>query len=109
MQPVALTCKERMLTKSDILRILQEKKELLTQFGVKRIGLFGSYSMDLQEEDSDIDILIDFHSGQETFDNLIAICDLLEDVFKNKKVDIVTKNGLSKYIGSYILKETEYA
>ncbi len=98
-----------MLTKSDILRILQEKKESLTQFGVKRIGLFGSYSMDLQEEDSDIDILIDFYSGQETFDNLMAIYDLLEDAFVNNNVDIVTKNGLSKYIGSYILKETEYA
>jgi len=98
-----------MLTKNKILRILKEKKELLSQFGVKRIGLFGSYSKGLYNKDSDIDILIDFYSEFETFDNLMKIYELLENAFKNKKVDIVTKNGLSKYIGSYILKETEYA
>lgn len=97
------------LTKRKILQILQEKKELLTQFGVKRIGLFGSYSKNSQKRDSDIDILVDFYSEQETYDNLLGIYDLLEKTFKNKKIDIVTKNGLSKYIGSYILNETEYA
>ncbi len=98
-----------MLTKREILKKLQEKKELLTRFGVKRIGLFGSYSKNSQRKDSDIDILIVFNSDQETYDNLLRIYDLLEKTFKNKKIDIVTKNGLSKYIGSYILNETEYA
>lgn len=97
-----------MLTKSKLLQILQEKKELLAQYGVKHIGLFGSYSKNLQQQDSDIDILIDFYSDQETFDNLMAINDILENTFRGYKVEIVTKNGLSKYIGSYILNETEY-
>ena len=97
-----------MLTKRKILGALQEKKELLTQYGVKKIGLFGSYSKNKQKKDSDIDILVDFYSEQETFDNLMAIYGILEDTFKNYKIEIVTKNGLSKYIGSYILKETEY-
>ena len=97
-----------MLTKRKILGALQEKKELLTQYGVKKIGLFGSYSKNLQQKDSDIDILVDFYSEQETFDNLMAIYDILENTFRNYKIEIVTKNGLSKYIGSYILKETEY-
>ncbi|MCK4661911.1 MAG: nucleotidyltransferase family protein [Bacteroidales bacterium] len=97
-----------MLTKNKILQILQEKKELLTQYGVKRIGLFGSYSKNSQHKNSDIDILVDFYSEQETFDNLMTIYDILENTFKNNKIEIVTKNGLSKYIGSYILKETEY-
>lgn len=97
-----------MLTKSKILQILQEKKELLTFYGVKRIGLFGSYSKDLQHKNSDIDLLVDFYSKQETFDNLMTIYDILENTFRNNKIEILTKNGLSKYIGSYILKETEY-
>ena len=97
------------LSKNKILKILQEKKELLTQLGVKRIGLFGSYSKNLQKKESDIDILVDFYSEQETYDNLLGVYDLLEKTFKNKKIDIVTKNGLSKYLGSYILNETEYA
>ena len=33
---------------------------------------------------------------------------LIEDLFKDIKVDIVTKNGLSEFIGPYILKETQY-
>jgi len=98
-----------MLTKSKILQILQKKKEILTKYGVKEIGLFGSYSKNLQNQNSDIDILIDFDSEQETFDNLMKVYDILENSFRNYKIEIVTKNGLSKYIGSYILKETEYA
>ena len=97
-----------MLTKRKILGTLLEKKEILTQYGVKKIGLFGSYSKNLQQKDSDIDILVDFYSEQETFDNLMAIYDILKNTFRNYKIEIVTKNGLSKYIGSYILKETEY-
>ena len=38
----------------------------------------------------------------------MAINDILENIFKNYRVEIVTKNGLSKYIGSHILKETQY-
>ena len=31
----------------------------------------------------------------------------VDELFLNKKVEVVTKNGLSKYIGPYILKEVE--
>ncbi|MGB0879498.1 MAG: nucleotidyltransferase family protein [Polaribacter sp.] len=98
-----------MLTKTKILKTLQQKKGLLAKYGVKSIGLFGSYSRDLQKEDSDIDILVDFYSKEETYDNLLHIYDVLENLFSNKKIDIVTKRGLSKYLGNYILKETIYA
>ena len=97
-----------MLKKEEILNILHKQKPLLTRFGVNSIGLFGSYVKELQHKDSDIDLLIDFLPEQETFDNLMNVYDILEKVFKNYKIEIVTKNGLSKYIGSYILKETEY-
>ena len=38
----------------------------------------------------------------------MAVSDILETLFENYHVEIVTKNGLSKYIGPHILKETEY-
>ncbi len=98
-----------MLTKNTILEVLKTKKSLLATYGVNNIGLFGSFVGNNQKSDSDIDILVDFKSSEETFDNLMSIYDVLEKSFKNNKVDIVTKNGLSKHIGSYILKETEYA
>ena len=98
-----------MLTKNEIMKILQEKKEILQQYGLKEIGLFGSYLKNLQQEKSDIDILVDFYPEQETFDNLMSIYGILENTFKDYRIEIVTRNGLSKYLGPHILKETEYA
>ncbi|MEA3494470.1 MAG: nucleotidyltransferase family protein [Bacteroidota bacterium] len=98
-----------MLNKEKILKLLKIEKKYLRQKGVTEIGLFGSYSQNTQHKESDIDLLVDFEPKHETFDNLMAVHEILENTFKNYKVEIVTKNGLSKYIGSYILKETIYA
>jgi len=98
-----------MLTKNHILQILNSQKQNLTHHGVKEIGLFGSYIDNSQHENSDIDILIDFHKKKETFDNLMRAIEIIEALFPKNKVEIITKNGLSKHIGSYILKQTVYA
>ncbi len=97
-----------MLTKEKIKEVLQDRKPELTRLGVKNIGLFGSYVKGSANRESDIDLLVDFVPERETFDNLMAVYDVLEKAFKHHKIEIVTKNGLSEYIGSYILKETEY-
>ena len=72
------------------------------------IRLFGSYLRNEQSEKSDIDLLIDFEPEKENFDNYMAVYDLFEGLFKNEKIEIVTKNGLSKYIGPKILKDVMY-
>ena len=97
-----------MTTKDYILNTLRTQKKKLNQYGVQRVGLFGSYLMEQQSENSDIDILIEFSTEGESFDNLMFICDFLEILFKDEKIDIVTKNGLSPYIGPEILKEVLY-
>jgi uncharacterized protein len=61
-----------------------------------------------QSDTSDIDLLIDFDPEKENFDNYMAVYDIFESLFKDEKVEVVTKNGLSKYIGSKILKEVMY-
>lgn len=76
--------------------------------GIDHIGLFGSYAREEQKEDSDIDIFISFKEGHETFNNFMDLSYLLEEIFEGVKVEIVTKNGLSPYIGPKILKEVEY-
>ncbi len=38
----------------------------------------------------------------------MPIYDLLEQMFKNQKIEVVTKNGVSPYIGPQILKEVQY-
>ncbi len=63
---------------------------------------------DEQSKNSDIDILIDFEPDKENFDNFMAAYDLLEKLFINQKVEVVTKNGLSPYFGPKILNEVKY-
>jgi len=53
-------------------------------------------------------LLIDFEPDEERFDNYMAVCDIFENLFKNENVEIVTKNGLSKYIGPKILNDVMY-
>lgn len=97
-----------MTTQTNILKSLKIHKPELSKFGVSDLGLFGSYLRNEQSDISDIDILIDFEPNQETFDNYMAVYDLLESIFQNEKIEVVTKNSLSPYIGPKILNEVLY-
>ena len=93
--------------KSEILTKLVKSKEIIRKFGVKRIGLFGSYLTGLAKDESDIDILVEFAEESEKFTNLMNLYVFLNNLL-GKKVDLVTSNSLSPYIKPYILKEVEY-
>ena len=97
-----------MTTKEYILFSIKSFKPELSRFGIINVGLFGSYLKGEQSDQSDIDILIDFEADKENYDNYMAVCDIFEKFFKNERVEIVTKNGLSPYIGPGILKEVQY-
>ncbi|MDA3911978.1 MAG: nucleotidyltransferase family protein [Bacteroidales bacterium] len=97
-----------MTDKEFILSTIKSKEIELSRYGIKSIGLFGSYARNEQSKNSDIDILIDFESDKENFDNYMAVYDIIENLFKNYKIEIVTKNGLSPYIGPTILNEVTY-
>ncbi len=97
-----------MTTKENILKTLKSNKSQLIKFGIRDVGLFGSYVRNEQSSESDIDLLIDFEPDKENFDNFMAVYDLIELIFKNENIEIVTKNGLSPYIGPKILNEVQY-
>lgn len=97
-----------MTTKENILKTLKSNKLKLSEFGIRNVGLFGSYIRNEQSNESDIDLLIDFEPGKENFDNYMAVYDLFENLFKNERIEVVTKNGLSPYIGPKILNEVQY-
>jgi len=96
------------MQKADILNKLKLSKSELNKFGVTSIGLFGSFVKNQSNNESDVDILIDFRSDLETFENYMNTCNYLEEILNGCKLDIVTEKGLSPYIGPYILKEVEY-
>jgi hypothetical protein len=95
------------LTKEDILSRIKENEEILEKFGVKRIGIFGSYIRNEQTEESDIDIIVEFEEDKRTFDNFINLAFFLEDLFE-KRVDLLTLESISPYIKSYIDEEIVY-
>lgn len=98
-----------MLSRDYILSAIKARKSELQNFGIQEIGLFGSYGRGEASEDSDIDLLIEFDPDKESFDNFMAAYDYFESLFKDQKIEMVTKNSLSPYIGPYILKEVIYA
>lgn len=102
------TDRQIMLPRKKNLSALRTLREPLREFGVSRIGLFGSYVRNEASESSDIDIIIDFEENKETYLNFINSCETLENEFKNQKLDIVTLKGLSPFIGAHILDEVEY-
>ncbi|MBP2144652.1 putative nucleotidyltransferase [Methanofollis sp. W23] len=73
----------------DVLR--QAKPDLQREYGVREIGVFGSYSRNEQVEGSDVDILVDLASpiGWDVVD----LRDDLEHLL-GLKVDLVLKGGI---------------
>ena len=64
-----------MLTREGILEDLLGAKSKVADFGIREMGLIGSYQRNEQTETSDIDILIDFVPQKETYDNFLAVYD----------------------------------
>lgn len=96
------------MKKQTVLKRLHLLKGELMEVGVIQLGLFGSTVRGENSAKSDIDILLDFSAGEETYQNFLSACQILENGFKRNKLDVVTRKGLSPYIGQTILREVEY-
>ena len=84
--------------KSSILKKLSVAAPAIrTQFGVTKIGIFGSFARGEQTLKSDVDVLVDFAQGCATLHNFIGLADYLEALFK-RKVDLLTVGGIDKYL-----------
>ena len=97
---------EKDSTKDSIFQIILKNRERLTFHGVKNIGLFGSFVRGEQTSLSDVDMLVEFIPEKHTFDNFMEVAFLLEELF-GRKVEVVTLEALSPYIGPHILREVE--
>ena len=90
----------------EIRRTLREHLPALqTRYGVRSLGLFGSYVRGEQEVRSDLDILVEYESTP-TFFEFIDLEDHLRE-FLGVKVDLVMKTALKPRIGERILSEME--
>lgn len=97
-----------MLTKQEIIRIIRDNTETIKIYGVKRIGIFGSFLKSAENNKSDVDILVEFQKGKKLFDNYMELKFFLETLL-HRKVDLVIKEALKPEIEPYVMREVEYA
>ena len=95
-----------MKTLGEIKNILEEhREELREKYKVKKIGVFGSYVRGEQNEESDLDVLVEFDApvGFE----FIHLADFLEEV-TGIKVDLTTPDGIKPNRWKYIKEDLVY-
>lgn len=71
---------------------------------VKKAYLFGSYSRNEADENSDIDILVELDHTEPIGMQFFTYGDRLQALLK-MKVDVVSYDGLSKYVKPFIDKD----
>ena len=83
----------------------KHKKKLKEKYGIREIGIFGSYLRGEAKEDSDLDILVDFEpEARVSLLDFVELENYLSDML-GIKVDLVERDALKPKIGKHILSE----
>lgn len=93
-------------TAQEILSTIEQHRDTIKGFGVRRLGLFGSCARGENQESSDLDFLVELE--RKTFDNYMDLKEFLENLFKCT-VDLVTVDAIKPRLKPIILNETLYA
>jgi len=97
------------LDKEEILTFLRDnKKELSLELQLIKIGLFGSYAMGKANEQSDIDLIVEFQPETE---NLSEKKDKLKELVSErfgKHVDVCREKYIKPYFKQQILQTAIY-
>lgn len=80
---------------------------LQRKYGVKKIGIFGSFARGEEKRNSDIDVLVEFSKPLDFFE-FLEVEEYLSKIL-GKKVDLVTYHALKPVIKQDILNEVVYA
>lgn len=96
-----------MKTRDEVLRILaHQKSALLETYQITKLGLFGSYARGEQNDDSDVDVLVEYEQAPSLY-RLLELRDDLSELL-SIRVDVVTRNGLKARIKERVLAEVIY-
>ena len=97
------------MNRTEVIKKLALFKDELKQFSVKDLYLFGSYAREEADEQSDLDILVEFEPGAQIglfeFARLRRrLCELL-----GREVDLVTRDATRPEMKDQILREAVHA
>ena len=98
-----------MMQKQEILNYLKSHQEYYyNQFGIRFVGLFGSYAREEADEKSDIDILYKIDKDKKlSIFQYLKLNKQLEDFFRTK-IDLVRDETLKPQLKQYIRKDITY-
>ncbi len=97
-----------MINKHIIIQELKKVKPILSQkYGLTELALFGSFSRNEETDLSDFDIMVNFKNslGFNYFDMVYE----LEEMFKEKKVQVVSRGGIKPKYFERIKEDLIYA
>ncbi|MGD1850611.1 MAG: nucleotidyltransferase family protein, partial [Cyanophyceae cyanobacterium] len=88
--------------------LTQYLPQLRENYGITRLGIFGSYQRGEQRPDSDLDILVEYDPERRY--GLLTFCTIENELSDRLGVivDLVMKEGLKPRIGDRILSEVQY-
>jgi len=87
-------------------KLRQFKQQYSEEYGIERIGIFGSVARGEQTVNSDVDVLVEF--GRPVGIEFIDMSHLLEKEF-NRKVDVVSRRGVKDKYLKEIERDIVYA
>jgi predicted nucleotidyltransferase len=93
--------------KKELIDLLVYNQAQIKSFGVKRLGVFGSFVRDEVNDNSDVDLFIDFSLEYKSLKNFVSLYNYMKNIL-GREVEIVTPQSLNKFIGKYIIQEVEY-
>jgi uncharacterized protein len=91
------------MERTQVIRLLTENLSALHERGAKSLAVFGSFARDEAQDDSDVDILVEFDTPP-TFDGYMNLEFYLEELL-GRKVDLVPKRTLKPRIRSAVERE----
>ena len=98
-----------MVEREHVLDYLKNKKPKFNRdFGITKLGLFGSYARNEQTEDSDIDLLVEFTPGTEALsEKKQKIKEAIQVEFQ-REVDLCREKYIKPYFRQQILNSVIY-
>ena len=95
-----------MLTRDDVLQILRDNKERFAeQYGVTKLGLFGSFARDEATEESDVDVCVEMPPH---FFSVAAVREELEISFQRSVQVIRLREELRELFKERLRRDTIY-
>lgn len=93
-------------SREQILRIIEANRDQIRGYGVRKLGLFGSYARGEASETSDVDLVVEFE--HKSFDAYMDLKALLESLL-DRRVDLVLGDAVKPMLRAAIVDQAVYA